>query len=220
MPKKRNKIYGVGINDADYPVSKSSTVILENGKRVRKLSWYCPIFAVWKGMLQRCYSEKCQKIHPTYIGTVVCDEWLVFSVFKSWMDQQDWEGKELDKDILGDGQIYGPTTCCFVSVKINNFLTHRKSKTTDLPTGVHMKGNLFVAQTNNEDGKRTHIGYFESPEKAYKAWLERRLEIAKILADREALEDYIKVRFLERVADEALKAPEAKETPKVEGKAL
>lgn len=106
----RKPVYGHGVNDADYVTC--STV---NGKRVM-----CPIYRSWTNMLERCYGEKYQERRPTYIGCTVCNEWLTFSVFKSWMVTQDWTGKELDKDIRIKGnKTYSPETCCFVTTKEN-----------------------------------------------------------------------------------------------------
>ena len=51
------------------------------------------------------------------------------------MTSQDWEGKELDKDLLVPGnRLYSPETCIFISKKLNNLLG--KKHKTDLPQGV------------------------------------------------------------------------------------
>ena len=77
-------------------------------------------------MLQRCYSESHLVRQPTYKGCSVCEEWLTFSNFKSWMEQQDWEGKQLDKDLLVyKNKIYSPETCVFVSSVINSFFVEK-----------------------------------------------------------------------------------------------
>jgi hypothetical protein len=173
MGSRRSLIYGVGINDAGYVVQINTSE--------KKLLWICPFFSIWKGMIQRCYSEKFQDKHPTYRGVLVAEEWHTFSVFKTWMEAQSWEGKDLDKDILGTGQIYSPDHCVFVHTRINRFLTHRKSKSSTLPTGVHEKKGRYVAQSNDIDGKRTHLGYFTTPEAAHTAWLDARIKTSKQL---------------------------------------
>lgn len=71
-------------------------------------------------MLQRCFSEGLHKKHPSYLGCKICNEWLVFSNFKAWMETQDWEGKELDKDIYGQ-ELYSPDTCLMVRPDVNKF---------------------------------------------------------------------------------------------------
>ena len=101
--KRRERlVYGVGINDADYQVSKGN--------------WRCPFYKTWKNMLARCYSPAFQRNQPLYIGCSVDERWHRFSHFKAWMEGQDWEGKALDKDRLTNGnKIYGPDTCVFLT---------------------------------------------------------------------------------------------------------
>lgn len=74
------------------------------------------IYATWSGMLTRCYNNKNQTKQPTYIGCSVCEEWHNFQNFAKWMNELDYEGKQLDKDIKIKGnKMYGPDTCVFVS---------------------------------------------------------------------------------------------------------
>lgn len=109
MGRKIGIVFGVGINDVGR-VSNN-----KNGANYR-----CPFYARWHSMITRCYSEKFQYKNPSYIGCSVCDEWLTFSNFKRWMEQQDWHGKDLDKDILVKGnRVYSPETCMFVDRKTN-----------------------------------------------------------------------------------------------------
>ena len=83
LDTSKKLVYGIGINDADYAVTEWETIEV-NGKRKKKLVWGCPYYRTWKDMLRRCYSTKFQETNPTYIGCSVSDEWLTFSVFKSW----------------------------------------------------------------------------------------------------------------------------------------
>ena len=116
MRKKDKLVYGVGINDADYRVQEKITVVDEDGKKKQKLVWICPFYEKWKPMLRRCYSAKYQEVRPTYIGCSVSEDWLRFSTFKAWMAAQDWEGMEIDKDILfPNNKIYSPETCVFIN---------------------------------------------------------------------------------------------------------
>ena len=106
----RKLVYGVGINDADYQVNPTI-----DGSRVM-----CPAYSAWHSMIERCYSEKYHDKKPTYKECYVCDEWLYFLKFKSWMEKQDYKGKELDKDILIQGnKVYSPETRIFVDKTIN-----------------------------------------------------------------------------------------------------
>lgn len=158
--RRRDKIYNVGTNDADYRIEyKSST----SGKRI-----VCPYYKKWKSLLQRCYSEVYHKKRPTYIGCTVCDEWLVFSTFKEWMVQQDWQGMQLDKDLLYfDNKIYSSKTCVFVDSKTNSLLTDCSAARGDYPQGVnwHKRHEKFVARVS-VDGKSQHLGYFLTYEEA------------------------------------------------------
>ncbi len=74
------------------------------------------IYVTWYSMIERCYGVRYQKRCPTYIGCTVCREWHNFQNFAEWMDSQDYEGKDLDKDIKAKGnKVYSPDTCAFVS---------------------------------------------------------------------------------------------------------
>lgn len=77
-------------------------------------------YKTWDTMIRRCYSKYKQVENPTYIGCSVCEEWLTFSNFKRWFDENYIEGYELDKDILVKGnKVYSPETCCFVPKRLN-----------------------------------------------------------------------------------------------------
>jgi hypothetical protein len=128
--RERKPAYGIGINDADYAVSTEV-----NGKRVT-----CPFYRAWHNMLKRCYSEASHAVQPTYKECGVCDEWLIFSRFRSWMEKQDWRGKELDKDILRPGnKVYSPDNCMFVTRQINSLLHVRGDRTTPLKPITHVR---------------------------------------------------------------------------------
>ena len=116
--RTKSLINGVGINDATESITKS---VFVNGKY--KLVWRCPYYEKWKSMLDRCYFQKGVTRHKAYVDCYVCDEWLTFSNFKSWMETQDWEGRVLDKDLLVYGnKIYSPKTCLFIDQRINSFI--------------------------------------------------------------------------------------------------
>lgn len=124
--KKTKKVCGVGINDADYATQGRDKI---TGKR-----WWCPYYSRWHSMIKRCYSEKYQEKNPTYKGCAVCEEWLYFSNFKRWVEEQDWKGKHLDKDFLVEGnKVYGPDTCVFMDGSLNTFTTLRAALRGDYP---------------------------------------------------------------------------------------
>lgn len=194
MNLKRGKLVcGVGINDADYVVKVMETIGYVDGKQRRRLVWICPSYRIWVNMLVRCYNEKFHTKNSTYKGCSVYEEWLTFSNFKAWMETQDWQGKQLDKDLITEGnKVYSPDTCVFVSVKINNFLIESGAARGEYPIGVYyMKKpedmvNEFTkpyrAVISDASGKKKHLGVFTSPEEAHAAWLKAKLEQAKVIA--------------------------------------
>lgn len=184
--KPKKLVYGVGINDAGYVTQKFETIGYTNGKRKQKLVWMCPYYIVWKDMLKRCYSEKYQQQRPTYKGCTVSEEWLTFSNFKTWMETQDFEGKQIDKDLLFEGnKVYSAETCVFVTQAVNNFTTDRKAARGEWLIGVHWRKEREKFQSmccNPFTKKEEHIGYFTSEQEAHEAWLKRKLELAHELA--------------------------------------
>ena len=167
--------YGVGFNDASYPVT-----FIVDGKR--KL---CPYYTVWQNMLTRCYCERFLEKNSTYRGCSVCEEWLTFSKFKKWMEKQDWESKSLDKDIISEGnKIYSPETCAFVNRRINNLLLNNKKIRGKYPLGVtfNKKKKRFVAQCNGEK-HHVYVGGFDNAEMAHKAYLTFKQKVIREVAN-------------------------------------
>lgn len=175
-------IHGKGVNDADYEVCRTEKI---NGKW--KIVWTCPFYMTWKSMIARCYSDKFKIDNPTYADCKVCEEWVLFSNFKSWMEAQDWKNKQLDKDILFPGnKTYSPENCIFVSKALNSFLNKNLRSKGKYPTGVnwHKRVNKFAASCRNPfSGKVESLGYFQNPESAHNAYLKRKNEIAIVYAD-------------------------------------
>ena len=171
-------IYGVGINDADYAVN----IRMGDGLIKR-----CHYYDTWKSMLRRCYCTYFKCRHTTYENCKVCDEWLVFSNFKRWMETQDWQGKQLDKDLLIKGnKTYSPETCIFVHQVVNKFVTDRSRKRGDYMLGVHWdkSRSKFKAQCSNPfTGKNEYLGRFDSEIEAHLAWKARKHELAVMLAN-------------------------------------
>ena len=88
--------------------------------------------------------------------------------FRAWMVEQDWKGKQLDKDLLVQGnKMYSPDTCVFVDGVVNNFLTDRAAARGEWPIGViwHERAKKFMSQCNNPFTKKyEYLGYFHLPE--------------------------------------------------------
>ena len=183
--RTRKLVCGVGINDADYVVKKVETIEV-NGVRKHRLVWECPYYRAWKNMLQRCYSAKYQKKCPTYLGCSVSEEWLRFSNFRRWMEEQDWECKQLDKDLLLEGNnVYSEETCVFVTQTVNKFTTDRVNDRGECLIGVYWDkrvGRFRASCRNPFTKKQEHLGYFTCELDAHQEWLNRKLELAHLLA--------------------------------------
>lgn len=189
----RKLICDVGINDANYATETTNFV--------------CPFFKRWQVMLERCYSGHVQTRYPTYKDCKVCDEWLTFSTFRAWMVQQDWRGKQLDKDIITPGnKVYSPSTCCFVAQDINSFLISKKKKS-GLPLGVTLiKGKHYRAAISNPGrvGKGSvYLGLYPTQQEAHRAWqtakLDRLRELIKVQEDQRVINGLkIREKILEK----------------------
>ena len=107
------------------------------------------------------------------------------------MEQQDWEGKELDKDLLVyKNKIYSPETCCFISHTLNTYLRSSNKTRGIYPIGVSYHTNPkminpskhpYVATISNK-GKTVRLGYYLTPEEAHKAWQKAKIKQAQDLA--------------------------------------
>ena len=141
-------------------------------------------------MLKRCYSKKFLESNPTYTGTSVCSEWLSATAFRKWMEQQDWSGKCLDKDIVVPrSKLYSPDTCAFVLNATNSFVIARDVSRGDYPIGASLHKNTGKYQAtcgNPFTGKNEHLGLFLSQEEAHEAWRKRKHELAQLVAATES----------------------------------
>ncbi len=164
LHKKSSLVYGHGINDANYAVLPRI-----NGKQIR-----CPFYRTWQSMLQRVYSQKYHDTNPTYVGITVCQEWLIFSNFKAWLETQNWQGNELDKDIIKPGnKHYSPDTCCFVPHALNSLLNDNSAARGEWIIGVRYNkfAKKYTAQCCDGKGKLKHLGSFDTASTAHAAWV-------------------------------------------------
>lgn len=179
MVRKRTRLVcGVGVND--YP-----NTIKINGKCIKS-------YKIWIAMISRCYNKKDKSYHRYGgRGIRVSDDWLYFSNFKKWYDENyryDLEsigiGIELDKDLINkNSKIYSSETCIFLPYKINIFISNVKSTNTSGYIGVYWfkRDSVWKAQiTDFETNKTKHLGYFEDIVEASKAYkLAREIEAIK-----------------------------------------
>lgn len=184
-------VYGIGINDADYLTNP-----IVEGKTKK-----CKVYQTWAGMLERCYSEKSIQKYPTYMGCSVDKEWHSFMSFRDWMLKQDYESKQLDKDLLVPGnKVYSKDTCIFITSALNSFMLESTAARGSLPLGVSFTGNKFMARCNNPFTKnRTYLGSFVTPEEAHLAWKSYKHELALKYAELETdprIINALKTRYL------------------------
>jgi hypothetical protein len=104
------------------------------------------------------------------------------------MEQQDWEGKQLDKDILFKGnQEYSSGKCVFISQKINKFLLE-KTAPRELPIGVsyHKTKEKYIATIScGENGKVKQLGAFNNPYIAHLVWAQKKFSFAQEIAEKQ-----------------------------------
>lgn len=197
MRNKRKLVYGFGVNDSESPV-----YVYELIDGSYKATWMCPFYLTWREMLCRCYSKKYQAKKPTYTGCTVSAEWSRFSVFKSWMQGQEWEGMHLDKDLLFPGnKIYSKERCIFISANLNTFMLGREADRGPNPIGVswNIETKKFVSRCSNPFlGRQEHLGLFSDPQEAHEAWRRKKHEHALRYADMQTdqrIADALRARY-------------------------
>ena len=186
---KKRLVHGMGINDADYCIAREIKVLVDGVYKNKQVD-RCPYYFRWKSMLQRVYSKGGKGVIG-YENTSVTKEWLLFSNFKGWMVLQDWEGMQLDKDILCTGlKIYGPDTCVFVPNVINTFINDQEDKRGEYLLGASLRLNYkgtklrFKADCHDPFGENSgHISNCSTEEEAHEAWRERKEGYALALVE-------------------------------------
>ena len=171
---KRTSVYGIGINDANYVVNPS----------VDGVKFTCPIYRMWVAMFKRCYSGSSLSLRPSYVGCTVDERWHSFMAFREWvLAQPEWEGLHLDKDLLVPGnKVYGPDTCLFVPLDVNQFLTFKQKKSFDLPIGVRPCNKKYIAKVCALNGKMWSSPVCDTKEEAASVYWSKKLECAHTLA--------------------------------------
>lgn len=165
-------VCGVGISEK----GEFKRTVLVGSKQVETRE-----YKLWRNMLQRCYSEKLHRKHPTYAGCTVSDDFKYFQRFAKWCQLQvgfGLDGYHLDKDVLLKGnKLYSEETCVFVPSNINLLLIKRHARRGEYPIGVNWYelDQKYRASCSEGGGKSKHLGYFTTPEAAflvYKAFKE------------------------------------------------
>lgn len=200
IEKWRNRgICGVGIRDIDLPSSD-------------------PVYKRWSSMISRCYSEALLNKCPSYEDKFVSEDWKYLSLFKQWMDLQDWEGLQLDKDILIKGnKEYRPEACAFVPAYVNSSLCISDRGRGEYPLGVsfNKKEGKFLAKIKSM-GKVTDLGLHISPELAHIRWQQAKtIEMENIInmySKESSFRTDVAEALMKRVWDLRLDISEGKET--------
>lgn len=156
--RKRTKlVWGVAVNDYD--------------KNIKYNKVHITSYHTWEAMLKRCYSEKFHIKNPTYKDCRVCKEWLSFTAFKKWFDENYVDGYALDKDILIKGnRIYSPDTCCFVPIEINSLLVKGDKSRGSSPIGTYKRENGRYHAYYSNRAKILNLGTFNTVEEAFDAY--------------------------------------------------
>ena len=171
-------VYGVGLNDKTRPANV-------DGKSVKE-------YSLWGDMLKRCFSEKEQTRYPTYRGCSVSDNFLNYTYFYDWCQQQVGFGKVdengrswcLDKDLLFKGnKLYSEYTCVFVHQEINKFFNDRGVDRGEYPVGVNFykKIGKFSAHCT-VNSKVKYLGLFNTPDEAFIVYKHFKENLCKQLA--------------------------------------
>lgn len=189
--------YDVAVNDLEGIIE----IYERDGQGKKVLVWRCPFYKKWADMLHRALSKREKMRYKSYEGASVCDDWLKLSNFRAWMETQEWEGKQLDKDLLVPGnKLYSPETCVFIGPKLNKFLISGESHRGECLVGVHQKDGKYASQCCNPfTGKQEHLGTFSNEIDAHMAWRAKKHEHAIAFAEEE--EDVrVKLALLSRYA--------------------
>lgn len=173
----------------------------ENGDRSKS---HC----VWKGMLDRCYSDRDIK---AYKYCIVSEEFHNASYFSDWYDKQVGSHREdfhLDKDILSDDcKIYAEDTCVLVPQEVNAFFVKtggRKQKNANdyhFPIGVSYcnKSKSKPFRSKYYNGGETIESYHDNEWSAFLAYKKAKENRAKELAEkwRGQIDDRVYKKLLE-----------------------
>ena len=141
----------------------------------------------WHDMLNRCYNAKFHERQPQYKGCTVCEEWLNYSNFKIWYEQNKIANMslDLDKDILFKGnKVYSPETCCFVPHAINTLFLSKKADRGDYPIGVsYEKDKKKFRAAMSFMGEQIKLGTFDTAEAAFARYKEYKEDFIQDMAE-------------------------------------
>lgn len=159
-------VMGIGIND-EFRVSKNSKP--------------SKAYQAWAQMIVKTTNPEASG----YVADgVICKDWLTFSKFKAWFEENYVDGWVMDRGIISpEDNMFSPEHCVFVPRYLSRFARKQKiNNKCDLHgvTKIEREGvdavfisGIYVA------GKQMHIGSFKTAIDAHKAYINRRMEVAK-----------------------------------------
>lgn len=155
---------------------------------------------VWQDMLSRCkIGSRFQEKHPSYIGCTYSEEFGNFQSFVDWHTSQvgyGVPGFQLDKDILDNAnKHYSSALCVIIPRQLNTFIGACDAKRGQWPQGVYLEksSGRFKAQISIA-GKKTTLGRYDDPQKAYEVYREAK--------EAEAYRWYVRLKGGEFTVDE------------------
>ena len=165
-------VRGVGINDM-------------GGSR-------CPkkIAEKWRDVIRRTdQRDTNMQFYEMYKDCTLDPRWYRLSAFHDWIQEWDWEGKILDKDILVPGnKLYGPDTCMMVSPSVSSFFTTGDSSN-PYPQGVFDASKKSATKPYGAvckfDRKQMCGGFHATIEEAQETFKEMKISCLVKLIERE-----------------------------------
>lgn len=145
-----------------------------------------PSYVLWQGLINRCYQQKDYIKNLSYQNCTICEEWLLYSNFKEWVESPSngyKKGYNIDKDLLHkDNSLYSPETCCFIPSELNKVFTKRKICRGDLPIGVHLSKSGKYDSRIRKNKKDYYLGAYNTPEEAFQSYKVAKEQYIKELA--------------------------------------
>lgn len=91
-----------------------------------------PAFAIWRGILDRCYNEQ-HSSYNHYKDTIVDTSWFNYQNFAEWYVNNYVDGYHLDKDVM-NSSTYGPDSCMFLPPSVNVAEAHLRATAKQQPS--------------------------------------------------------------------------------------